>query len=191
MIEESTKAQIVRHAEDLLEEEGVDGFSLRAAARRVGITPMAVYRHFADKEALLEELFERGFRRLRDVLQAALEPTDPAERLRRTFHAYLRFATDAPNTYALVFERRMRPGERAGRTNVPAFRFVIDRVQECMDAGVLPRDDAEAVALDLWALTHGLVTLRRAGKLELGPEEFEAYFKGMVDRRLGQESRKS
>ncbi|MCP4867703.1 MAG: TetR/AcrR family transcriptional regulator [Proteobacteria bacterium] len=181
----STKRRILEEAHGLLEEVGAGKFSLRETARRVGITPMAVYRHFADKEALLEALCGLGFEQLRDVLQGALESDDPAERLRQTFYGYLRFATDAPNTYALVFERRMRPGERAGRSTVPAFRFVVDRVAEAMAGGVLPAGDTEAVALDLWAVTHGLVTLRRAGKLELSEAEFDAHFEGMVRRQIG------
>lgn len=186
MVEGSTRSRIVRHAQELLEEVGIHGFSLREVARRVGVTPMAVYRHFADKEALVEELLEHGFGRLNDYLQGALEAKEPADRLRDTFYCYLRFATEAPNTYSLVFEHRLRPADRVGRATVPAFRFVVDRVQESMDFGVLQPGDAEAVALDLWALTHGLVTLRRAGKLELEPAQFDAYFEGMVERRLRQ-----
>ncbi len=180
-----TKTRIVEHAWDVLNEGGVDGFSLREVARRVGITPMAVYRHFADKEALLERLFARGFEQLRDTLAPALEAKTPDDRLRRTFHAYLQFATASPHAYALVFERPMRPDpDRPRRMQVPAFRFVVDRVAEAMDAGVLPAADPEHVALDLWALTHGLVTLRRAGKLQLDPDAFAAYFDGMIERQI-------
>ncbi len=189
MVEENTKTRIVHHASELMDEAGVDGFSLREVARRVGITPMAVYRHFADKDALIEELLVLGFGRLNEFLQPALESKDPAERLAATFRCYLRFATEAPNTYALVFERHLRADpQRPERKAVPAFRFVVDRVRESMDAGLLLVDDPEAVALDLWALTHGLVTLRRAGKLELEPAAFDAYFDGMVKRRLRQGS---
>ena len=70
------RAALLDAALELLEED--ETFSLRAVARRAGVSPNAPYRHYADKEALLAALATYGFAQLADRLEAAAELTDMA-----------------------------------------------------------------------------------------------------------------
>jgi AcrR family transcriptional regulator len=80
---------------------GPEGFSLRSVARRAGVSPPAVYRHFADKDALLAavavECSERIGVAMRDAVAGA--PDDPLERFRATGIAYVQFAVEHPEHF--------------------------------------------------------------------------------------------
>src|SRR5262245_51637447 len=58
------RARIVRASIELIEEEGLAHLSMREVARRAGVTHQAPYHHFADREAILGEIAEQGFRLL-------------------------------------------------------------------------------------------------------------------------------
>src|SRR5215212_3301441 len=83
---------LVDAAIELLREGGVDALTLRAAARRAGVSQAAPYRHFADHADLLAAVAADGFARLRDVMiQSARTATGPREGLRELARAYVRF----------------------------------------------------------------------------------------------------
>jgi AcrR family transcriptional regulator len=174
-----TADRLLEAAEALLFERGPEGLTLREVARRVGVTPMAVYRHFDGLDALKSALRERAGKALFHALAESLGEPDARSRLEATARAYVRFALDKPAYFRLLFTGGPPPEEAARavevRRNASAARFMVDRVREAMDAGVLPRDDPEARTIDLWALLHGLVTLQQEGKLRLEPSKFEQH----------------
>lgn len=161
--------RILATARDLYVEEGLAGVSMRKIAERVGVTATAIYRHYANKNVLLGEVVAEGFKIFGTYLQRALEGETPLERLRLTGEAYAQFATDHPQFYKVMF---LAPhdydfsGEGSAmleRRNMATFQFMLDRIRECMDAGVLRRDDPEKVALSIWTMSHGIMSLYLAG----------------------------
>lgn len=84
-----------------LASEGLDGVSLRGVARRAGVSAPAVYRHFADKEALIVALAAECAERLAATMVAAVEaaPDDPLERFRANGIALVRFAVAYPEHF--------------------------------------------------------------------------------------------
>src|SRR5262252_7607274 len=93
------RAAILRAAAQLLEKQGVEGLSLREAARRARVSHYAPYRHFPSKEALLAALAARGFERFQEELAGA----ERAGGFRGRGEAYIRFALANPQLFRLMF----------------------------------------------------------------------------------------
>ena len=183
MLEEDTRARILREASALFADEGLYAFSMRKLAGRVGVSAPAIYRHFDSKEALIGAVCQEGFRLFAQYLWKALEAGDPLERLNATRLQYLRFALDHAHYYRTMFMIHVDSlgwesvpeanRERAGAT----FQFLVDRVHECQHAARLCDGEARLLAVQIWAHGHGLVALRLAGHLsELDDGAFEALY---------------
>jgi AcrR family transcriptional regulator len=183
--EEDTRSRLLVVARDLFLESGVAGFSLREVARRVGLSPAGVYRHFDDKEALVGAACQQGFAVFSSYLVRALDAPDPLARLLATGEQYRRFGLENPSDYRFIFMSATEDVHHgAGSAGLgkqsPTFRFLVDRVRECMDDRVLAKGDAEHVAVVIWAHVHGLVALRLSGHLSpVGDDEaFAALYRG-------------
>ena len=177
------KEALVEAARRFIAERGIGGFTLVEAARLVGVTPAALYRHFRGREALLEELAGRGFNELAARLARALTSKGtPLERFTRMGEAYLAFAEDEPAYYAAIFETRgIHAGPEAEGRPSP-FDLLVEALQSTFAegfAGVAPR----FIALEVWALAHGIATLASAGHLPTGPgipDKFELLRAGVL-----------
>ncbi len=172
-----TRERILSCACELYLEDGFDGFSMRKLARQVGVTAPALYRHFEGKEDLLLEIVMEGYRTQVQYLYEALGGETPAERFRRAGKAYVRFALEHPRYYEILYAWGQilglddPPEEIAGLLRAIQ-QFWMDRVRECMDAGVLRPGDPEIVARTFWALTHGMISIHQKGMLCVTDEDF-------------------
>src|SRR5262249_56784197 len=93
-------------------QNGLDGVTIRTVATRAGVSPAAIYRHYAGRNELLAEVVRRGFDLLARYLQRGLEGTDGLDRLRRMQRAYFDFAVENPQEYHTVFMVPEIPGMR-------------------------------------------------------------------------------
>jgi AcrR family transcriptional regulator len=156
------RAACVRAAIELLEDSGETALSLRAVARRAGVSPTAPYRHYADREALVSAVAAVGYRELAERLAAAHPSPSTREQLASVAVAYVQFALERPALFRIMFgEPCDRDNdERAAATAVVALyvRGIVERV--------FPDADAEALATAIWALVHGLALLHLDGKLD-------------------------
>ncbi len=180
---DDTRALLLTAARDLFLEAGEPGFSLREVARRVGVSPAAVYRHFEGKEALIFAACTQGFEVFSSYLVRALAATTPLERALAACEQYRAFGVENPLDYRFIFmspatpeQKPKEPASFAGdQPTLPqhsTFQFLVDRVRECMDAGVIARGDTQRTAVLVWAHLHGLVSLRLAGLLRaIGDEQ--------------------
>jgi AcrR family transcriptional regulator len=153
---------LVRAAMELLEESGETALSLRAVARRAGVSPAAPYRHYADREALVSAIAAVGYRELAERLAAAHPSPSTAEQLARVAVAYVQFALERPALFRIMF------GESCDRDNderVAATAAVSSYVRSIAKR-TFPQADAEALATAIWALVHGLAFLYIDGKLD-------------------------
>ncbi len=161
---------LVEAALSLLREAGTEALSLRAVARRAGVSAMAPYRHFADKQALLAAVAEHGFRRLAAGLAEADAAADPGEALCAQGVAYVRFACDDPPLFRLMFGRPQPQGHEAlHREGDIAYAVLASRVARMVGADA--RDD---VTLACWSLVHGLASLLVDGQFDGGDPEAAA-----------------
>lgn len=135
---------------------------LRALARDVGVSATALYRHFPDKEALLDALAEEGLRRLGAVqAQAWLKAGGSVAGFKATGIAYVRFAHEEPALFRLSFTRQMADRSDGGDGGDVAYNLLRAGVEEALPGG----DDPDAAALHVWALVHGLAMLVLDGRI--------------------------
>jgi AcrR family transcriptional regulator len=156
------RTALVRAAMELLEESGETALSLRAVARRAGVSPAAPYRHYADREALVSAVAAVGYRELAERLAAAHPSPSTPEQLADVAIAYVQFALKRPALFRVMF------GEACDRDNderVAATAAVSLYVRTIVERS-FPQADADALATAVWAVVHGLAFLHLDGKLD-------------------------
>ncbi|HEV7585282.1 MAG TPA: TetR/AcrR family transcriptional regulator [Solirubrobacteraceae bacterium] len=156
------RAACVGAALELLEEGGARALSLRAVARRAGVSPAAPYRHYADREALVSAVAAVGYRELAERLAAAHPAPATPEQLASVAVAYVQFALEQPALFRMMFGE---PCDRDNDERVAATAAVSLYLREIV-ARCFPQADAEALAPAIWALVHGLAFLHLDGKLD-------------------------
>ena len=163
---------LVEVAAELITERGPDGFTLREAARRIGVSHSAPYRHFADKDALLIAVAVAGFEELDRVGRAAMVPEAPARaRLRAFGEAYLDFAARHPAQYRVMFGRAItKPTPALREAGGRAFERLAHVVAEILGVS---RDAAQDPAMAIMAGVHGLATLALDGMVETAQGRYE------------------
>ena len=180
---EALRTRIVEAARDIVSEEGLDALSMRALAERIEYSPATIYLYFRDKEELLRDVVEQGFRRMSATVQeqtAALgEGASAAERHRALGRAYARFALDNTAYFRVMFEipgvaqlrgdGRCAHEERIDAAN--SWCQVVDTVQQAMDEGSMRAGDAQHGAIVAWGLVHGLTSLYLSGHLSRAVSE--------------------
>jgi AcrR family transcriptional regulator len=147
-------------ARAILEEEDLSHLTLRAVARKAGVSHAAPYRHFPNHEALLVELSLEGFRELREmVAEAAAIPGPEADRTSHIGAAYMRFVAKRPAVARLMFG-----GQLPNREKFPALGEAADAVGT--EIGKALPDPALGMAV--WSAVHGLAMLVLENVIDLG-----------------------
>jgi len=171
------KQRILRCALDELQRSGVEKFSLRAVGAAAGMTPMAVYRHYRDREALLAAAGEEAFGAWKARV-GAIKLGQPLDWLRKVARAYAEFALDEPAFFDACFVlrtsvERLYPADFvAGKS--PVISLVAQRIGEAQAEGQLGPGDALEAAMALWAQIHGLVMLHRSGRFAMKRKDYLA-----------------
>lgn len=176
---QTMKLRISRTAQRLFLADGVDGVSMRKIAGEVGVSATAIYRHFRDKDELLDEITDAGFAIFEDYLERGLRAAAPGGELEGIFEAYLDFALEHPRHYDFIFiiprkNVRKYSTELAQRGSA-SFNMGIDAVEQAMRRGRLRVGNPTELALTLTAHLHGLVALHRAGRFD-DEQQFRVLF---------------
>jgi AcrR family transcriptional regulator len=166
----SLKDALIEAARLLVAERGPAGFTLAEAAKRVGVTAAAPYRHFADRNDLMGELARRGFELFGQRLAGAWDDGKPDARqaMRRMGSAYLAFARSEPGLYAAMFVNPTGPaispawGGVAGNAFDDMQRATAALLGEASQISSASRQ----LAFELWSLSHGVAMLAMAGHLD-------------------------
>ena len=173
--------EILSAACDLLVTGGLDRLSMRNLAKQLGVTAPALYRHYASKETVLVDVVGEAFKVFAQYLYRAVEGRTPVERFSLTGRSYLAFALEHPQYYALLHAAH----EIMGRDALPheatdhacaVGQFMVDRVREGMECGMLKPGPPETVARTIWAHAHGLVSIYHRGLFRIDEEEFRRLF---------------
>ena len=180
------KDALIIAAAELIESQGTTDFSITDAANRAGVSNAAPYRHFRDKQDLLEHVKELAFLGLYEALEKVREPADTHQDNKRVVIslglAYLRFAREKHRFFSLMWEQLPLPDVTT--TKAAAFYVLVDAIAEFIarnskethierrslvheravsDAGEAGTEETRALqaATQLWALAHGLATLEQ------------------------------
>ncbi|MET8452664.1 TetR/AcrR family transcriptional regulator [Streptomyces sp. NPDC005209] len=186
--EAGLRTRLVDVGVELVAAEGAQALTLREIARRAGVSHGAPRRYFPTHLELLSAIARRGFDALAQQAAAALVDgtADPRARLTRLSRTYLRFASDNPGMYELMFRHDLLESGHLGlrETSLPLFGLLTELV-----GGVRPEADARLVAGALWANLHGIAQLWGWGSLQLatGVQDFDALLRSALDAHLGPE----
>lgn len=183
----TTREKILAAARKAFERHGLEGLSLRDVAAKVGITPMAIYRHFKNKEALVDAL-------VLDALDewsarvAALPAAAGIGKIEQIGDAFLEFALREPRRFEAAFLLPSRKARRypddfvAGRS--PAGNIQLPIIEQAIAAGRLQASSPIEVMIITAALSQGLVSLYRAGRVVGGEQEFRELYRSSMRRAI-------
>jgi AcrR family transcriptional regulator len=147
-------------ARAILEEEGLAALSLRAVARRAGVSHAAPYRHFPNHEALLVELVTEGFSELRQGITAAVAgPAQEIDRITAIGAAYMRFVARRPGIARLMFGTQI-----PSRDGFPELAAAAESIGEEISAALIN----PALGIAVWSAVHGLAMLVLENLIDLG-----------------------
>jgi len=158
------KNALIQAGVKILSEEGVSGLSLRKVAHEAGVSHAAPYAHFEDKEALLAAISTEGYRRLYRAIQVAVDRhrDDAAAQLVEGAWAYVKFALDDRAHFQLTMSGAVENEQRYPalvETSRQSFALVVTIVEACQEQGVLRKGLPHLVAVGVWSLMHGFVSL--------------------------------
>jgi AcrR family transcriptional regulator len=167
--------------------EGVEAVTLREIGARVGVSRTALYRHFADKSALIAAVAAEGFRTLREQLVTAWERNNGGlAGFEAMGFAYVHFAVANSTHFRVMFSRFIyrEPADPALATEgAGAFMALVNAVTELQRRRELRADDTELMARHIWAVVHGVANLAIDGQLP-EPDGIEKLTRYSIDRLL-------
>lgn len=187
---EQTRQEVKRIALEQLAEHGIAGISVNAIGKRLGVTGPAIYRYFANRDALLTELIADGYHGLADTLEAAIDPAaPPAERTRAVATALRDWAVAVPHRYLLLFGTPI-PGYQAPAHTLDAANRAMTALLATAPPDPGPTTVAEPLygqlsewgeqlghghltqrqqhwGMTVWSRLHGVLSLEVAGQFSL------------------------
>lgn len=176
-----TSSRIATAARRLLHREGADAVTMRRVARAVGLTPMAIYRHYRGRSALLNVLANEGFDELAALLAAKRLSGSVEERLIQLFDVYLGHGLRNPRLFELMF-LTLRPGARryprdfqASRS--PTANLVAEQVRDGMVSGYFRKGDVWEIVFAMGALSHGLIMFYHGGRTNMTRPQFQNFYR--------------
>ena len=158
----TTVHTIVETTRTLLAERGYDALSMRDVAAGAKITAAAIYRHFPNKDALVDYVVNDTLREFELQLLRAVAPLPVGsfERLAALGSGYIRIATEHKEQFKTLFTRiRHRPRKLADFPGQCGYQVLRQCVVEAMDAGTVREADPDLVAFFLWSRVHGIAML--------------------------------
>jgi AcrR family transcriptional regulator len=177
-----TKERILIAAKAVLGTQGAGGLTVRKVADEAGLSPMAMYRHFANKDALLNALMEDGLAAWEQIARS-IRIQDPLKWLTALGDAFLEFALAEPHRFDAAFflpapRARQYPEDFAmGRS--PIVAMVMGHLEQGKATGLLREQSTLEMALAFSALAQGLVSMYRANRFG-GEAQFRSLYRAQV-----------
>lgn len=186
----STKVRILAAATEGFAEHGPEGVVIRDIAHRVGITPMAIYRHFKDKEEMFLAVLQQGFDAYADYLKPLEAINDPVEHLRWLAARVFDFSVDHRAHFELMFLSSRTPEGLSNRSEIqaihaPTYRIAREALSAVQATGRIEVEDLPAQTREMLSYCIGFCALFLSGGFRLSTAAARSrYLKGF-DRHLG------
>ncbi|MEM1253963.1 MAG: TetR/AcrR family transcriptional regulator [Cyanobacteria bacterium P01_H01_bin.21] len=161
--QQALRRGILDDASSLLIREGPTALSMRRIAQLVGCSTTVLYTMFGNKQGLVDQLYLRGFEKLRQTLQAVPYAGSSHDYIYELGQAYHQFALENSTYYAIMFSNPIAdyvPSETSHQLSQESFKLLVQAVQDCLP---IDEDEAWSIARIIWATIHGHVTLELAG----------------------------
>lgn len=181
----STREKLVAVALELMEgPEGADGVTMRAVAAAAGVTTMATYKHFQNRDALLHAAVAAEYPRIAGYFARANARTEVPGM--RGMLGYFDYALDHPQIFRYMFSSHRADAftfpHDLKESKSPTFNILLGVVAELMQRRILRLDDVTETALAIWAHAHGLITLYLAGRIAAPRAAFQELYLRSLDR---------
>lgn len=182
----TTKERLFAAAKNIYERDGLDALTIRAVGRKAGMSAMAIYRHFPDKNALIAALTRDGFDAWEAIVRK-IDCDDPILWLKRAVASYAEFALNDPHRFDAAFLLPASPaqtfpmGIETGRFSI--VKCIIAQIEKAQTQGRLSDESPMQITLMISALAQGLVSMHRAGRVG-SDEQFCASYQVAMDRLL-------
>ena len=165
---QATRQSILQAALEIASEEGWASVTMRRLAERIEYSPSAIYKYFADKEAILLALLHQGFQQQLATLEhISAQAQSPPTRLLQIARAYWDFAWRHPTLYQLMFDLQgTLPEVEEAKVVFLAVRKAIEEWGQAQEVRIADLDGAVDI---LWATMHGLVALTMTQHIYGGP----------------------
>lgn len=162
----NTREALLASATSLLDSGGIEAVTLREVGRMSGVSHMAPYKHFADKEALLAAVASRELERMNSLIgEAVSQEPAPGRALRSALHSYADWALNHPVLFTLIFGNWSNQHEDLAAAASRARDSLVEAVRLGQSSGELAPGDPERRAALLLSTVHGAVTLSLSGHI--------------------------
>jgi AcrR family transcriptional regulator len=158
------KNALIEAGTQIVSKEGVQALSLRKVAYQAGVSHAAPYAHFADKQALIAAISTEGYRRLYQALDATTQrhQGDPLHQLVEGAWAYVQFALNDSDHFKITLSgvvEKEKDYPAFVAMSQQSFALVVQIVEACQAKGILNSGPADVLAVSVWSLIHGFVSL--------------------------------
>lgn len=174
---------------------GPDAVALRETTRRAGVAPNAAYRHYANRNELLQAVRSAALAGLARSIEQELatldEESEPVQfgrdSLRAVGTGYIKYAVAEPGLFRTAFTvpdelHGEAVPEKAGGSGMNPFQLLGLALDRCLDAGLLSKEQRQGAEFLAWSAVHGLAMLVIDGPLhELPPETIRTLSQRLLD----------
>jgi AcrR family transcriptional regulator len=188
---EELKALILRAAQKLFAEKGIEQTTIRNIATAIEYSVGTVYVYFKDKNEILHELHTQGFRQLGGEMRVLFNVSDPMERLKALGRVYLQFAIENPDMYELMFSMKApmefleslhKENWNEGKATFDALRSTVN---DCIQKGHFIGHQLEPLSFMIWSTVHGMASLHISQRVKgVNFEKPEAMLKAGYEEML-------
>jgi AcrR family transcriptional regulator len=188
---EELKALILRAAQKLFVEKGIEQTTIRNIATAIEYSVGTVYVYFKDKNEILHELHTQGFRQLGGEMRVLFNVSDPMERLKALGRVYLQFAVENPDMYELMFSMKApmefleslhKENWNEGKATFDALRSTVN---DCIQKGHFIGHQLEPLSFMIWSTVHGMASLHISQRVKgVNFEKPEAMLKAGYEEML-------
>jgi AcrR family transcriptional regulator len=160
------RSSLVEVGAEMIREAGIEGLSLRKLAERIGVSRTATYHHFNNKNDLLCAIAALGFIQWQSVSESIFnnEQISGEEKFRQFVYKYIKFATQNPSLYELMFGKTIWKNNNSDQalrdTAYPSFNYQLEMTKIWQQQGLLIEDENSLrLAQVTWGTLHGIVRL--------------------------------